>query len=136
MLSMLGARRGQLPMLLHDRLDYYARARGDLTFAQHDDLVVTYAEARSRANRMAHAFGRVGLRPGDRVAYIGANSIDAALLYFACSKVGIVLVPLNPRLTPGEIDFIVDDAGARLVLTEDELVALAGVADLPDHDPD
>jgi acyl-CoA synthetase (AMP-forming)/AMP-acid ligase II len=121
-------------MLLHDRFDYFARARGHLPFAQHDDRVVTYADARSRTNRMAHAFMRAGLRAGDRLAFIGGNSTEAALLYFACSKTGIVPVPLNPRLTTSEIDFIVGDAGARLVLTEDELVALVGAGDLPDHD--
>jgi acyl-CoA synthetase (AMP-forming)/AMP-acid ligase II len=123
-------------MLLHDRLDYYARARGDLPFAQHDGRVLTYAEARTRANKMAHAFLAAGLNRGDRLAYVGANSIDAALLYFACSKAGIVPVPLNPRLTQGEIDFIAEDSGARLVLTEPDLAALVDVGNVPDHDPD
>src|SRR5687768_10894488 len=123
-------------MLLHDRFDYYARARGNLPFAQHEGRVVSYAEARTRANRMAHAFVGAGLGAGDRLAYVGGNSIDAALLYFACSKAGIVPVPLNPRLTQGEIDFIAKDAGAGLVLTEPDLVSLLDNSDVPDHDPE
>jgi acyl-CoA synthetase (AMP-forming)/AMP-acid ligase II len=123
-------------MLLHDRFDYYARARGHLPFAQHDGRVLTYAEARTRANKMAHAFLAAGVDRGDRLAYVGANSIDAALLYFACSKAGIVPVPLNPRLTQSEIDFIAEDSGARLVLTEPDLVALVDAGNVPDHDPD
>src|SRR3712207_6003827 len=101
-------------MLLHDRFDYYARARGHLPFAEHDGAVVTYADARRRASRLAHA-----LAGHDRVAYIGRNSIDAALIYFACSKAGVVLVPINPALTEAEVDAIVDDAGATLVLRDD-----------------
>src|SRR5688500_17622994 len=107
-------------MLLHDRFDYYARARGHLPFAQHDSRVVTYAEAGQLANRMAHAFIAAGLAPGDRLAYVGGNSIDAAVLYFACSKAGVVPVPLNPRLPAAEIAFIVDDAGARVLIAEPE----------------
>src|SRR5690349_5091816 len=110
MLSMLGQGGGQLPMLLHDRFDYYARARGGLPFAQDGERTITYADARRWANRMAHGFTARGLQRGDRLAYTGGNSIEAALLYFACSKTGIVPVPLNPRLTQHEIDFIVGDA--------------------------
>jgi acyl-CoA synthetase (AMP-forming)/AMP-acid ligase II len=109
-------------MLLHDRFDYYARARPDLTFAQHGDATLTYAEARRRANRIAHA-----LHGHDRVAYIGRNSVDAALVYFAASKAGVVLVPINPALTQPEVDFIVEDAGATLVLRD-------GLDDLVDDD--
>jgi acyl-CoA synthetase (AMP-forming)/AMP-acid ligase II len=122
-------------MLLHDRFDYFARARGGLPFAQDAYAVVTYAEAGGRANRLAHALA-TRLAPGDRLAYLGRNSIDAALLYFACSKVGVVPVPLNPALTRPEIDFIVDDAGAGFVL-QDELAIdeLLASSDWPDHDP-
>jgi acyl-CoA synthetase (AMP-forming)/AMP-acid ligase II len=132
-------------MLLHDRFDYYARARGHLPCAQHGDRVVTYAEARSLANRLAHALIGTDLRPGDRVAFVGGNSIEAALLYFACSKAGVVPVPANSRLTPDEITFIARDAGARLLLADPELcpalAAAVSIADLleradwPDHDP-
>src|SRR5437660_8904961 len=124
-----------LPMLLHDRFDYYARARGDLPFAQDGDRTMTYFEAHRATNRMAHAFTTAGLGRGDRVAYTGGNSIEAALLYFACSKTGIVPVPLNPRLTPHEIDFIVEDAGARLTLAEADLASMVDDGALPDHDP-
>ena len=129
-------------MLLHDRFDYYARARPHLPFAQHGDTVVTYAEARRRANRIAHA---LGVEPGERVAVLGRNSIDAALLYFACSKVGAVPVPVNPALAPAEVAFIVEDAGARTVIADDELRhAVAGAVTVdellaggewPDTDP-
>ena len=116
-------------MLLHDRFDYYARARGDLPFADDAGAVVTYAEARRRANRIAHA-----LHGHERVAYIGRNSVDAALLYFACSKAGVVLVPINPALAEPEVDFIVEDAGATLVLRDGLDDLLAG-GDWPDTDP-
>jgi acyl-CoA synthetase (AMP-forming)/AMP-acid ligase II len=105
-------------MLLHDRFDYYARARGGLCFAQCGDVALSYADARRRANRLAHALVAAGLGCGDRLAYVGANSIDHALLYYATSKIGVVAVPLNPRLTADELGFIVADAGARALLAD------------------
>src|SRR4051794_4361455 len=126
---------GPLPMLLHDRFDYFARARGALPFAQDGRTVVTYAEAHARANRLAHALA-ARLAPGDRVAYLGRNSIDAALLYFASSKVGVVPVPLNPALTEPEVHFIVEDAGAGVVLEDESAIeALLDSGDWPEDDP-
>jgi acyl-CoA synthetase (AMP-forming)/AMP-acid ligase II len=107
-------------MLLHDRFDYYARSRGDSCFARCGGQALSYAEAGRRANRMAHAMIRSGLVAGDRLAYVGSNSIDHALVYFATSRIGVVAVPLNPRLTVEELGFIVGDARARLVVADAE----------------
>jgi acyl-CoA synthetase (AMP-forming)/AMP-acid ligase II len=110
-------------MLLHDVFDYFATARGHLPFASHDGRVVTYAHARQRANRLAHALLLAGLDAGDRFAYVGANSIDYALIYFAASKVGVVPVPLNARLTASEILSIAVDAEVKAVLADGDLCA-------------
>ena len=88
-------------MLLHDRFEYYARSRGDSCFARCGDQSLSYAEAGHRAERMADAMVGSGLQAGDRLAYVGFNGIDHALVYYAASRVGVVLVPLNPRLTAG-----------------------------------
>ena len=62
---------------------------------------------------------------------MGGNSIEAAVLYFACSKAGVVPVPLNPRLTAAEIAFIVHDSGARMLIAEPELAdAIEGATTL------
>jgi acyl-CoA synthetase (AMP-forming)/AMP-acid ligase II len=105
-------------LLLHDVFDFFATTRGDLRFAVQHGHAVTYAHARQRANRFANAMRASGLGAGDRLAVVGSNSIDLALLYYAASKVGVVPVPLNPRLTPSEIAFIVTDSGARAVLAD------------------
>jgi acyl-CoA synthetase (AMP-forming)/AMP-acid ligase II len=108
-------------MLLHDRFEYYARARPGSWFARCGEHAVTYAEAADRAARMAHAMVRSGLVAGDRLAYVGFNSVDHALVYYAASRAGVVPVPLNPRLTAVELGFIIDDSGARAVLADAEL---------------
>ena len=121
-------------MLLHDRFEYYARSRGDSCFARCGDQALSYAEAGHRAERMAHAMVRSGLQAGDRLAYVGFNGIDHALVYYATSRIGVVVVPLNPRLTAGELSFIVGDSGARAVMADVELCERLGPlrASLPD----
>jgi acyl-CoA synthetase (AMP-forming)/AMP-acid ligase II len=117
-------------MLLHDSLDYRAREHAEQDFAIQEPRRVTYAEARALVNRLANALVARGLAPGDRVALLSRNSIEHVLWYYACSKCGVVPVPLNYRLAPPEWRYIVNDAGAVLLFAQDALAnALAPVAD-------
>lgn len=106
-------------MRLHDFLDYHARERGEAEFATQGHRRLTYREALAVTHRLAHAFMSAGLQRGDRIAVLSKNSIEFVLLYFAASKVGVVPVPLNYRLVPGEWRYIVHDAGAKLFLVEE-----------------
>lgn len=105
-------------MRLHDFLDYQARERGDGEFAIQGDRRITYREALAATNRLANAFLSVGLQLGDRIAVLSKNSIEFVLLYFAASKAGVVPVPLNYRLAPAEWAYIINDAGAKLLIAE------------------
>ena len=55
----------------------------------------------------------LGLRPGDRVGVLSGNRIEFLDTFFAAGKSGIVLVPLNTRLTAPELEFIIRDCGAQ-----------------------
>ena len=57
----------------------------------------------------------LGLQRGDRVAVVDKNSVRYLEIYFACAHAGLVIVPVNFRLAPGEVAQILADAGARLV---------------------
>ncbi|MEE2676996.1 MAG: long-chain-fatty-acid--CoA ligase [Myxococcota bacterium] len=107
-------------MRLHDTLDYRAREHGDVDFAVQGERRVAYGEAVVHANRLANALIAEGLAPGDRVAYLSKNSIEHALFYYACSKAGVVPVPLNYRLAPPEWEFILNDSGAKLLVAQPE----------------
>ena len=107
-------------MRLHDFLDYWARQRPAMEFAADGVRHLSYADACSLANRLANALVALGLRTGDRAAVLSLNSIEYVLLYFAASKAGVALVPLNFRLTPGDWAYIVRDAGARALLASAE----------------
>jgi acyl-CoA synthetase (AMP-forming)/AMP-acid ligase II len=108
---------------LHDTLDYRAREHAGADFAIQDGRRVSYAEARTAANRVANALRAEGLAPGDRAAFLSKNSIEQAIFYYAASKAGVVPVPLNYRLAPPEWEYIVNDAGAKILVAQPELAA-------------
>jgi acyl-CoA synthetase (AMP-forming)/AMP-acid ligase II len=109
-------------MRLHDYLDFHARATPDAIFLRTDGRTLSYAQARRAVHRQTRALIAEGLEIGDRVALLAKNCAEYALLYFACSRAGVVPVPLNYRLAPSEWSYILRDAGVRLVIARGELV--------------
>ena len=81
----------------------------------------TYAELDARANRIAHVLRAKGVRKGDRVALLLMNGVEYLEAYFGAAKIGAVMVPLNWRLVPDELEFIIGDAGAVVLIYGEEL---------------
>ncbi|HEX8644315.1 MAG TPA: AMP-binding protein [Allosphingosinicella sp.] len=86
---------------------------------------VTYAELDRRAARAAALLQARGLRDGDRVAILCRNRIEFFELLFGCARLGAVLVPLNWRMPPSEIDALIADAEPALLFygAEDKATA-------------
>jgi len=80
----------------------------------------TYAELNARANRAADVFRGLGVRPGERVALLLMNGVEFVESFFALAKIGAVIVPLNWRLVPDELAFILKDSGARVLVYDGE----------------
>ncbi|MHA6668772.1 AMP-binding protein [Homoserinimonas sp. A447] len=91
-------------------------------------VVVTYAELDARASRLAAALLDAGYGVGDRVATVTGNSSDHVVVFFACAKAGLVLVPLSWRLSPRELAIQLDTADPALLLVEEEFSSLASAA--------
>ena len=73
---------------------------------------------------------------GDRIATLTGNSSDHVVVFFACAKAGLVLVPLSWRLSPRELAAQLELADPQLLLVEDELDSLAaGACALLPHRP-
>src|ERR1700733_5937862 len=70
---------------------------------------------------MIDALDRMGVGVGERVAIISPNAVKLLIALYAVTGSGRVLVPINFRLNPEEAQFIVDDAGASLLLVDPEL---------------
>jgi O-succinylbenzoate-CoA ligase len=84
------------------------------------DRRFTYAELDARANRIANVLRDKGVRKGDRVALLLMNGVEYIEAYFGAAKIGAVMVPLNWRLVPDELEFIIADAGAVVLIFGEE----------------
>ncbi len=93
-----------------------------------DGRRTTYAELDARSETRAARLLAAGLRPGDRVATLTGNSPEHVEVLFACAKSGLMLLPLNWRLTPPELAFQLDDAEPAVLLVEPEHAGLATAA--------
>lgn len=99
-------------------LRWWARTKGDETA-----LVVGEDQASFRGLQdWTSAVGRhvqdLGVAPGDRVCVLGANSLEWCAAALGVLKAGAVLVPLNPRLVGAELNKIITEAGAKIVIAE------------------
>ena len=89
----------------------------------------SFTDLDQAADRIACRFADMGLRQGDRIAAYGRNSDGYFVAWLACVRGGFVHVPVNYALTGEELDYIVTQSGARMVLTTQALRSyLDGIA--------
>ncbi|HKI73470.1 MAG TPA: long-chain fatty acid--CoA ligase [Pseudomonadales bacterium] len=86
---------------------------------------LSFRELNARCNRTANAFRSMGIKPGDRVALMAMNSVEFMESYFAVAKIGGVVVPLNWRLVPDELEFILKDSGSGMLVFGEEFIDTA-----------
>lgn len=110
---------------LHARSALHARVRPDHPAVRCEGRQFTYRQLHLESNRTAHALVAAGLRAGSRVAYLGRESEHYYGIVLACAKTGMVMVPINWRLTAAEIDHILRDSGAELLFVERDFLPAA-----------
>jgi acyl-CoA synthetase (AMP-forming)/AMP-acid ligase II len=93
-----------------------ARQRPDQVAIRHGAEQVTYQEFYDRALTFGGNLLASGLNPGDRVAFALANSPRVLETMYGCFAAGLVVVPINARLHPREMAFIVGNSGARVLV--------------------
>jgi len=87
---------------------------------------LTYRALNRRVNRLANALKAQGLKMGDRIAMLSYNRVEFVEVIMAAAKLGLILVPLNWRLTPKELAFMLDDSGTETMIFDPDLSELAG----------
>jgi len=80
-----------------------------------DDLVLTYEELDERSAQVAGLLAAHGVEPGDRVGLLLPNVPQFPMLYYGVLRAGAVVVPMNPLLKAREIEYYLEDSGARLL---------------------
>src|SRR5438045_277525 len=118
-------------------LEFARRARtlyGDREAVVDGALRLTYAQFFNRCDRWSAALEGLGVKPGDRIAYISPNTHAQLESFYAVPQIGAVLVPINYRLSPDEFHYIITHSGASIVCAHEEyLENVDGIrARLPD----
>jgi fatty-acyl-CoA synthase len=105
---------------LHRAVDLYGRKTGVIC----DGRLFTYAEFGARVERLSSGLECLGIRAGDRVAYLSFNNHRLLEGYFGVPHARAVVLPLNVRLSPPELVQILNHSEARLLIFENEFAPL------------
>lgn len=106
---------------LHQIIEQQAQAVPLQTAIAHGETRITYAELNAKANRIARYLIRVGIRPGDIVGVCLARTPDLVAALLATWKAGAAYVPLDAQYPEERLHFMLQDAAAKAVLTEQNL---------------
>ena len=88
------------------------------------DEKLTYRQLNQKVNRLAQGILSQGIRPGDRVALLGMNSIDWVIANLSIAKCGAVVTALNFRYKTGEIVYAINNSGSRLLIFSPEFLPM------------
>lgn len=99
-------------------ISFWARIAGGRDAIVFGGEAITYSALNRQVNQFANALHERGVRAGDRVAVLLGNRPEFLVTVLACAKLGALFVPLNVRLVPRELEYIIQDAEPRVVLSE------------------
>lgn len=122
--------------LLADIPTAQARIRGDAVAVKFGDRETSYFDLDAHSDQVARAMLAAGVGPGDRVSTLTKNHDSWYALFFGVARARACLAPINCRLAPSEISFIISDAAPKLLFVGEDffeivLTAISGLADTP-----
>jgi len=106
-------------------IERHAQERPEAPALRYEGRRITYADLARQVAAAAAGLAARGIGHGDRVAFIGPNHPSQIVLLFACARLGAMQLPLNWRLAPPELGFILADAGATALAATREMLDLA-----------
>lgn len=109
-----------IPDLLTRAVRYYP----DKTAVVDRDIRLTYGQFQERVNRLSRMLTGLGVKKGDRVAYLAPNTLQMMEGMFGVMQIGAVTVPMNTRLIPSDYAYILNHSGARILLADADLAPL------------
>jgi acyl-CoA synthetase (AMP-forming)/AMP-acid ligase II len=112
-------------------LQHQARSRPQGLAYRCGEQLWTFADVEQATNRIANALVALGVGAGDRVAALTKYHVDTLLLTLGAAKLGAVCMPVNWRLAPAEVQYIVEHGGARLMMADRAFLPLVNLPALP-----
>lgn len=106
--------------LIAERLLDVVNSRGDTLAVKFEGHAFTFKELMERVYRLTNALRELGLEKGDRVAILSQNCHQYRELFWTVALGGFMIVPVNYRLAPREIAYILNDSEAAALLVSDE----------------
>lgn len=103
-------------MSLYQRLKGHAQFQATKTAIDFEGQLVSYQQLLNRVDECIAYFKSANIKTGDRVAFLALNHPDIFAFVFAASRSGIILVPLNWRLSLDELDYVIQDCSPSLLL--------------------
>lgn len=105
--------------LIFDAVNYSAETRADQAALISDNRITTYSQLQHRSNRVANGLAALGLKPQSRVAILTGNNAHFFEIWLGSALANVVLAPINARLAPPEVAFIVNDSLADVLFVDE-----------------
>src|SRR5690625_2640565 len=113
------------PMILTDFLDRAVHLYGNKpAIIDEEGTRYTYAEINKRVNQLSHGLASLGVKKGDRVAYLAPNTLEMYEGFYGIFQVGATMVSLNTRLKPQDYLYILNHSESKVLFVDHELVSL------------
>jgi len=94
----------------------------DLVAIVYNEQKVTFEKMHDTINRLAAALFDLGVRKGDRVALMMPNFPEFVYTFHACMKIGAIEVQVDPLYMPSEVEFVLKDSGAKVIVVADVVI--------------
>ena len=104
----------------------HARLDADKECVVCDDVRLTWKQLNERVNRLANALADLGVVKGTKVATLALNCHRLIEIYYATSKLGAVAVPLNFRLSPDELVYVINHSDAEVLIVDHNTLEITG----------
>lgn len=113
-----------VPLLVNDFLRKAVKQYGKKVGIVDGEKRFTYAQFGERVNQLSSALLGLGVSKGDRVAVIDMNTHRLLEMYYGVPQIGAVLLPINIRLSPREISYILNDSEAKILFVNESMLNL------------
>lgn len=87
-----------------------------------DKRALSFSQLHERVERAAAGLASLGVAPGDIVTLYAGNSVEWVISYYAIARAGAVINPVNTMLVPEEVEFVVRDCGAQVIIVSESLI--------------